>query len=357
VRYLVTKRKNGKEYHFWQPKARFKVKGIWKDCPFPARPVKSIDEANDLYDKLKRWRKGDESPAAKDGTVDWLIGKFKASMTFKDMKVSTQKNYLGHFKEFHPILGDIPVEEVTAAIAYNFCTSFSKNARKPSAIASTGRALFQFARKLDAKYEKLNPFAELGISKPAPRKQVWTHEQEAALGPAALELDRQDLHDAAMIGLYSIQRPQDIRAAAVNSYDGKWWRITQKKTGAVVDIPVFRLPKLKAVLDRLVRSPGSPVMLLCKANGKPFTKETLCKGFREMCDKANIGKEMQFRDFRRTGIVRLGEAGCTPIEIASWSGHDIESVSKILKVYLPTNRTMADHAGQKLETFTSNPRK
>lgn len=361
VRYLVTKRKNGKEYLYWQPNDQYRVAGEWKKCPLPPRPVKSIDEAKALYEKLKAWRSGGD--AAKElayGTWDWLIAEFKKSDIYKSMAPATQANYRGHFKDFHPVLGDIPLLETTVSMAYGLCNKFSENPRKPSAIAATGRALFKYARKLDNQFKVENPFAELGIKKPKPRRQVWSHEQEKTLLEGALEQGRQDIYDASIIGLYSTQRPQDIRAASVNAYDGKWWRITQKKTGAVVDIPVYRLPKLKAVLDRLVKSPDSPVMLICKENNKPFTKETLSKGFREVCNKAGIDKEMQFRDFRRTGVVRLGEAGCTDIEISAWSGHTIDSVSKILEVYLPRNRTMADNAAkkaqkrQKLELRTSN---
>lgn len=356
VQYLVTKRKNGKEYHFWEPKKKYKVQGVWKDTPKNLRAqalgtnkVKAAGKAQTLYDLLVCWRNGDDnSRQVEQGTWDWLVVEFKKSQLYRDMAPATQVNYNGHFKDIHNDLGDVPLLKTTTSMAYNFCTSFSANPRKPSAIASTCRALFKHARKVNHQFNVENPFAELGIKKPRPRRQVWAHDQEKALMDAAAAHKRQDLADAATIGLYSTQRPQDIRAAAINSYDGKWWRIAQKKTGSVVEIPVYRIPKLKAVLDRLVRSPGSPVMLICKDNEKPFTKETLSKGFRWLCDKAKIDKEMQFRDLRRTGIVRLGEAGCTPIEIASWSGHDIESVAKILKVYLPTNRTMADNAGKKM---------
>lgn len=357
VKYLVSKARRGVTYHFWEPKPRYKVFGLWQDTPaaiaaqsLGTDPAAAHSKAIALNERLVAWRKGKDAsrPVVKD-TVDWLIAGFKGSKLFRDMAPATQKNYLGHFKDISPVMGDVPVDKVSSAMAYGFCTSFVDNPRKPSAIASTGRALFKFARFLNPVYDKMpNPFAELGISKPRPRKEVWTHAQEEALGVAAKRLGWQDVHDAAVMGLYAAQRPQDVRAVANNQYDWRIWRVTQKKTGAVVEIPVYKIPKLKAVMDRLKVNCTSPILLICKATGKPFSKELLCTRFRELCNEAGIPENLQYRDFRRTAVVRLAEAGCTNAEIAAITGHSIDSVGKMLAVYLPTSAKMGHNAATKL---------
>jgi integrase len=58
---------------------------------------------------------------------------------------------------------------------------------------------------------------------------------------------------------------------------------------------------------------------------------------------------LQFRDLRRTAMVRLAEAGVTVPEIAAISGHTIETTTRILEVYLSRNFAMAKAAIRKLE--------
>lgn len=353
VKYLRTKKKRGKTYYFWEPKSEYVIAGELVATPdfLAAKPLgtdaaAAHTEAQKINELLVNWRKGDASKPILEDTVDWLIAEFKKDEKFKNLAAGTRKLYMSHFKDIQEILGDVPITEMVRSSAREFCTSFKNNARKPSAIAATCRVLFGHAIDLDK--IKVNPFAELRISKPAPRKAVWSHEDEEKLRPAAEANNMLDVLDAAIIGIYSAQRPQDIRGLAANHYDGKWWRVTQKKTGTVIDIPIYKIKKLKAVLDRLMESRESPLLLLYKATGKPFSKDMLCSQFRKLCKHAGIGDDLQFRDFRRTTVVRLGEAGCSNAEIASITGHSNESVAKILKVYLPTNRTMAMNAAQKL---------
>ncbi len=71
--------------------------------------------------------------------------------------------------------------------------------------------------------------------------------------------------------------------------------------------------------------------------------------FRKVCGVAGIGSELQARDLRRTAAVRLGEAGCTPIEIAAITGHSIERTRKILETYVPRTEPMGRNAVAKWE--------
>ena len=50
---------------------------------------------------------------------------------------------------------------------------------------------------------------------------------------------------------------------------------------------------------------------------------------------------LQFRDLRRTGMVRMAEAGATAVQISAISGHSIEATMRILETYIPRNAAMA----------------
>lgn len=68
-------------------------------------------------------------------------------------------------------------------------------------------------------------------------------------------------------------------------------------------------------------------------------------------DLADAGLEgLQFRDIRRTAMVRMAEAGATAIEIAGVSGHAIDHTQRILETYIPRSAAMGRAAILKLET-------
>ena len=54
-------------------------------------------------------------------------------------------------------------------------------------------------------------------------------------------------------------------------------------------------------------------------------------------------------DLRRTAVVRLAEAGCTPPEISAITGHDLDATMAILEVYMPRTLPLATAAIDKLD--------
>jgi hypothetical protein len=52
-------------------------------------------------------------------------------------------------------------------------------------------------------------------------------------------------------------------------------------------------------------------------------------------------RHRQRRDLRRTGIVRLAEAGATTPQIAALSGHSIDYCQRIIDTYLPRRTEVA----------------
>ncbi len=88
--------------------------------------------------------------------------------------------------------------------------------------------------------------------------------------------------------------------------------------------------------------------IVAKPNGQPISDSTWDKVFNPIRTKAGLD-HLQARDLRRTAIVRLAMAGCSAPEIASVSGHSLESTERILEVYLPRTASMARSAIAKLE--------
>ncbi|MDA1813390.1 hypothetical protein PDK10_27570, partial [Bacillus cereus] len=54
--------------------------------------------------------------------------------------------------------------------------------------------------------------------------------------------------------------------------------------------------------------------------------------------------DLQFRDFRRTCVVVLGELGLADQLIAAITGHSLDETKRILEVYMPRTTGMAARA-------------
>lgn len=348
--YLVTKRVNGRDIFYWQPKAKYVVNGVLTDCPFASRrlpddKMQAAIEAEKYTTQLRKWRKGEEAAIIINGSVAWLIGQYKRDVRFKTLRNSTQKLYLHLLPQISDIMGDQKIEAISRKAAREFCMAFSDNPRKPSMLAAMGRVIFNYAR--DIGYNVPNPFEELRISKPKARTAIWTKGMIEAVhdvAPPSISL-------ALQLGLDTGQRPGDLRLLAWNNYNGTHIKLRQSKTGVWVDIPVMQ--GLKTMLDGIPKEDRNLTILVDETTGKTYTRDRLCHRFREYCDKAGIDKSIQFRDLRRSCVVRLAEHGCTNAEIAAISGHSINETAKILEVYLPRSVTMANNAIAKLEVSNS----
>jgi hypothetical protein len=55
-------------------------------------------------------------------------------------------------------------------------------------------------------------------------------------------------------------------------------------------------------------------------------------------------EQLQFRDFRRTAVVFLGELGIADHLIAAITGHSLDETKKILETYMPRTTGMAARA-------------
>ncbi len=83
-------------------------------------------------------------------------------------------------------------------------------------------------------------------------------------------------------------------------------------------------------------------------SGRAWRADHFRHCFKAAMQRARI-VDRKFQDLRRTAIVRMAEAGCTVPEIASVSGHKIDTCQRIVDVYLPATRLLAHSAIIKLD--------
>jgi integrase len=181
-------------------------------------------------------------------------------------------------------------------------------------------------------------------------EKIWEEGHIAAfMAVAARPLQR-----ALVLALETGQRQGDLIVLPWSGYargdDGRWW-VTLRQLKSKRHNREGRLVKIPATttLQRMLASmPRTGTVVLTNAHGVPWKGNAFRKAWGAAAAKAGI-KDRTFHDLRGTAVTRLSEAGCTPQEIASITGHSLRSVTAILEKYLARTDKLAIAAISKLE--------
>jgi integrase len=146
------------------------------------------------------------------------------------------------------------------------------------------------------------------------------------------------------------QRQGDLLRLPWCAFDGQRLRLTPSKTitrkkpkGRPVAVPVSDL--LRGAIGKIPRV--SPIMLT-NGRGRPWHGNSFRKAWGAAAVKAGI-VGLTFHDLRGTAVTRLSEAGCTPQEIATFTGWSLRYVQSILDRYLARTEKLGSIALKKLE--------
>jgi integrase len=360
VRYLVAKRQKGHWRFYWQPNKALRVAGH-----LPRRLaertndiVDAIEEAEQLNRQLDAWRSGVEKVAAPPGSLPWLIKMYRQDARFTDLARVTQQGYDGHLRTIEAWserFGHPPAATLTRKDVKAFAKTMADKPVKAKYVIGVLKVLFAFA--IDEGELTSNPATNMRMKANPPRHQVWTSEQIDAVIAKAVEIGRPSIGLAVALAHNLGQREGDILHMAWSQFDGTKIRIKQRKTGTLLEVPCT-----EPLLDVLAATPRIGTLMVIKeaainpSNGRrwpprAYTKASFGFDFRAIAKAAGIPDDLQYRDLRRTAVVRLAEAGCSVPEAAAISGHTIEATTKIMEVYMPRTSTMAGHAITKLEDY------
>ena len=176
---------------------------------------------------------------------------------------------------------------------------------------------------------------------------------------ASVEMQR-----ALILALHTGQREGDLLRLPWSGYDGVKISLRQGKArrgsqlGPLIEIPCTAA--LRRMLDGMQRV--SPLILTTKT-GQSLKKRYFTRLWGEAMEKAGVQSvlppgsdqpvELHFHDLRGTAVTLLSEAGCTPQQIATISGHSLKTVHRILERYLARTRGLAEQA---IFNFENSPR-
>lgn len=253
-----------------------------------------------------------------------------------------------------------------------------------------GRTLFTWLEQQGLVARGSNPFAAFGLSSPAPRQHVWWQPAREAILAAAADQDDAAMELAIDLAFSIGQREADLIRLQRDQYveiprykldpevyeqlaevDGTGRRtvmgirIRQAKGKRWIEVPVVGETRRRIETQlEAGRKAGVTTLLFDRSSGLPWTFPNLAAGQRRFIRRfaelrelaiaaankagnAELAKEiaeLQYRDFRRTAVVYLGELGIEDHLIAAITGHLLDDTKRILETYMPRTTGMAARA-------------
>lgn len=384
--------------YYWEPSATLKKAG-WKPLKLGQDEEAAIRAARARNAEIAAWRAGTASPRdvkriEKRHTVDAVIDSFKKAR-FPSLKENTRTEYSSKFRTISRWAGSERMDAITRhnILAFRdalYAPRADGKVRENTAYNTLRvlRTLWEWALKNE--HITKNPAdGDMDVTTPEPRQQFASALARDALLKAAGDLGRPNMA-AAMILAWTIgQREEDLlkllqtRYNEIESYeaddpavyarlaarehDGRVMgiRLRQGKTNRWVGVPVTGdarrqlevaiAASRKLNLTTILHDEEREQAWTCQAYDERRVRATqFQRAFGAIRDRAatDVAKagdaelsveitDLQFRDFRRTCVVTMGQRGIPDHLISAITGHRLDTVKKILETYLPRTTGMA----------------
>jgi hypothetical protein len=302
-------------------------------------------DAEDLYQKLQRDRRGIVAPARR--SIKKLVETWQGSSEWNDLRPKSKKHYEVYIRQvtaWSESLGHPDPTLLTVATIKEFLKAFDPQPVTKKNVAKTLRLIMREAVGLNWRTD--NPVREIKVKVPTTKALIW---ERGDVDGYVAEARRQGRHSLALIILMEWeigQRLTDVREFRPGvQYKGGVFAFEQSKTGADVVIEVS--PALRDMLTAAAE--GKLFLFHNDATGLAFTEHALCHAFGKVRKRvvAAGGRRLLLRWLRHSCVVQLARAGCTIPEIAAVTGHAPSSATNILATYLPRDGEVARKAQEK----------
>ncbi len=368
VRYLEMRRlADGTDAYYYCPPRDAKAAKIVHSIALGADPVEAARKAEIENAKIDAWRRhGEPETGPTRGSVAWLCIEYERSEQFRRLSKKTRDEYLKCLKvlKAYPLksgrtFGDAVAATVEPGHADKiYARLLARDAAgKPTKLA-WANAIMRVARRvwylgIRWRHVTINPFAKMEMTSLPSRTTVIPLEHVESFSAKAIEMNRRSMAIYAWMAFELCQREEDVLVFPWTRYDGMSCEVRQKKTDAMVWVPLLPdCPHLKRMLDETRKE--SPIIIISETTGAPYKEDNFRHIFREICRAAGLPDHYQARDFRRSGLDETGDAGGTDDELRSLSGH---ATREVVSVYVKANRTKAASAMKKRAKLRRSRRK
>ncbi|WP_170984623.1 tyrosine-type recombinase/integrase [Rhodoligotrophos defluvii] len=277
------------------------------------------------------------------GSMKALLADYMASSSFTEKAPKTQASYRQMIRLIEDEFGDAPLEVISDhRIRGDFLAWRDRIAQRSKRTADY--ALTVLGLILQWGYDRGRIAANHArngkrLYKADRSDRIWLPEHVASflkVAPAEVQL-------ALWLALYTGQRQGDLLKLKWIDYDGSLIRLRQGKSGRRVEIPVS-----EALARILSTTPRRGAHILTTKRGNPWRADHFRHSWRAASRRAGI-TDLHFHDLRGTTVTLLSEQGASPQEIATITGHSLNTVQHILDTYSARTRPIAMVAAAKLE--------
>lgn len=283
-----------------------------------------------------------------------------ASPEFRALAASTRRDYGSKARIFLDTFGDDPVAAIGRAMLKGYWREeFDRRGHTmANGIIAVARTMLTFA--CDLEWIERNPALELRLLTVPPRAVMWLPADVDAFCRIGDQI-MPEVVDAVIIALHTGQRRGDVLALDEAGTEGGRLHFRQSKTKKRVGVPPTEQLASRLEAIRARRRSGAVVDLslarrvVLRPDGRPYDADSFSRDFAAVREAVALKRPqvaaLRFQDLRDTAVTRLALAGCTAMEIHAISGHDLETVHRIMKHYLATTEALADAAVRRLQAW------
>jgi integrase len=282
---------------------------------------------------------------APNGTLAWLIERYREVSAWTDLSPATRRNRENHFKQVLKTAGHKSYRVITQADILAGKERRGKTPAQSRNFLDAMRGLFKWAK--GAQHVKVDPTE--GVANPKRKKgagfPVWT-EADAEAYERRWSLGTKERVWRDVLFYTGLRRGDAVILGRQHVRNGVATLRTEKSQGEVtVTLPI--LPILQHTLDA---GPIGDLAFICGKNGKPFTKESFGNVFKKACRAAGLPNRSA-HGCRKIAATRAAENGATVAQlnaIFGWSGTAMAS----LYTQAADRKRLAGEAMQKLANET-----
>ena len=356
-------KRKGYDDIYFAPNKRHIAKG-WKPTTFIGRLT--VNNLQEILDKCERTlldynihRSGVDLYEDKQGSIPDLIKKYKVSEYWETKAPRNQyeySRYFGHINDWSDKNNHPHVSLLTAKAIVTYLKQYKDKPRTRKMYLYAFKELLKIA--IDEGEITHNIAYEIKLprsNKPKRKKVLW---EEEAVDIAAKACDDQGYPSLGSIIMTMIETTQRL-GDVTRMVNGRDWvngelKYIQQKTGSAVFMPPTQ--KLK---DRYKKFPPSDYMMFINEDtNRPWLVNTITHKIRKILDSANMEGYI-LRDLRPSQVTYLFSLGCTPNQIASFTGHTLGTVTEMMDSHYAETRQreLAKEVVTKIDEHRANKKR
>lgn len=260
--------------------------------------------------RVYSYRRGKAEHRYLKDSVAELVVSFRQSLDWQAKSDATRRHYDIYLRDVER-LANVPVRDVKRRDILDMRDAIASRSGPAAAnyFAKVCSVLFKWA--LDRQLIEINPATGIRAL-PGGTLEAWTMNQ----AETALRHLSEPWRRVVLLAMFTGQRRGDLVAMRWSDYDGRFLTVTQQKTGVTLKLPVH--PRLKAELDTWERING---YILTNARGAQWDPGRLSMRLPDQLERIGLPRGLNVHGLRKLAATRLAQAGCTPHEIAAFTGH------------------------------------